>query len=48
MRRWLIARLKQSGLELINSGVLPTVESNFVILVRADRLDLVQKATQRR
>ncbi len=44
----LIARLKQSGLEPINSGVLPTVESNFVILVRADRLDLVQKATQRR
>jgi hypothetical protein len=44
----LIARLKQSGLEPINSGVLPTAEPNFVILVRADRLDLVQKATQRR
>jgi hypothetical protein len=44
----LVERLRQSGLEPVNPEVLPATGRDLLILVRAARLDLVQKPLRRR
>ena len=44
----LVERLKQSGLEPVSREALPAAGHDFSILVRANRLELVQETTDRR